>query len=100
MTVAAAGRTATLRGVRPAATASTPVAEPVADFVPPPALPTPPPPTADSRAGTRGADEEEEVPFFRKVLAHHATEDSGGYGPNWSGVDDYDIPTVLRKQMD
>ena len=24
----------------------------------------------------------------------------GGYGPNWSGVDDFDIPTVLRKQMD
>lgn len=26
--------------------------------------------------------------------------DPGGYGPNWSAVDDYDIPTVLRKQMD
>ena len=87
--------------VRPQAAATTPHAEPLADFVPPPALPTPPPPTVDSRAaGARGADEEEEVPFFRKVLAHHATEDSGGYGPNWSGVDDYDIPTVLRKQMD
>jgi cell division protein FtsZ len=44
--------------------------------------------------------EREGVPFFRKVLAQHAGEDSGGYGPNWSGVDDYDIPTVLRKQMD
>ena len=27
-------------------------------------------------------------------------EDPGGFGPNWSNVDDYDIPTVLRKQMD
>ncbi len=27
-------------------------------------------------------------------------DDPGGYGPNWSNVDDYDIPTVLRKQMD
>ena len=42
----------------------------------------------------------DEVPFFRRVLAENAAEDSGGYGPNWSGVDDYDIPTVLRKQMD
>ena len=40
------------------------------------------------------------VPFYRKVLAQQAAEDSGGFGPNWSGVDDYDIPTVLRKQMD
>jgi cell division protein FtsZ len=46
------------------------------------------------------AEEPEEVPFFRKVLAQNTNEDSGGYGPNWSGVDDYDIPTVLRKQMD
>ncbi|MFP3941266.1 MAG: cell division protein FtsZ [Thermoanaerobaculia bacterium] len=43
---------------------------------------------------------EPEVPFYRKVLAHRQTEDSGGFGPNWSNVDDYDIPTVLRKQMD
>ncbi len=45
-------------------------------------------------------DPEPEVPFYRKVLAHKQTEDSGGFGPNWSNVDDYDIPTVLRKQMD
>ena len=51
-------------------------------------------------AHTAAADEDDEVPFFKKVLAQHAMEDSGGYGPNWSGVDDYDIPTVLRKQMD
>lgn len=42
---------------------------------------------------------EPEVPFYRKVLAH-GHEDNGGFGPNWSNVDDYDIPTVLRKQMD
>jgi cell division protein FtsZ len=46
------------------------------------------------------AQTETEVPFYRKVLAHRHTEDSGGFGPNWSNVDDYDIPTVLRKQMD
>ena len=40
------------------------------------------------------------VPFYRKVLAQNQPEDPGGYGPNWSNVDDYDIPTVLRKQMD
>ena len=27
-------------------------------------------------------------------------DDPNGFGPNWSNVDDYDIPTVLRKQMD
>ncbi|HUF78712.1 MAG TPA: cell division protein FtsZ [Thermoanaerobaculia bacterium] len=43
---------------------------------------------------------EPEVPFYRKVLAHRQGEDPGGFGPNWSNVDDYDIPTVLRKQMD
>jgi cell division protein FtsZ len=44
--------------------------------------------------------EEPEVPFYRKAMAHDMGNDSGGYGPNWSNVDDYDIPTVLRKQMD
>jgi cell division protein FtsZ len=44
--------------------------------------------------------EEEHVPFYRKVIAHARGEDPHGYGPNWSNVDDYDIPTVLRKQMD
>jgi cell division protein FtsZ len=44
--------------------------------------------------------EEEHVPFYRKVIAHARGEDGGGFGPNWSNVDDYDIPTVLRKQMD
>ncbi|MEM7480440.1 MAG: cell division protein FtsZ [Acidobacteriota bacterium] len=46
------------------------------------------------------AAEAPEVPFYRKAIAHNRGDDSGGYGPNWSSVDDYDIPTVLRKQMD
>ncbi len=45
-------------------------------------------------------DSQEEIPYFRKVLAQSQPDDPGGYGPNWSNVDDYDIPTVLRKQMD
>jgi cell division protein FtsZ len=56
---------------------------------------------ADAPAGTRPAEGAAEVPFYRKVLAQSGrTEDPGGFGPNWSNVDDYDIPTVLRKQMD
>jgi hypothetical protein len=43
---------------------------------------------------------EEKIPFYRRVLAHHGNDDPGGFGPNWSGVDDFDIPTVLRKNMD
>ena len=43
-------------------------------------------------------EQDEEVPFYRKAIAH-PHEDSG-FGPNWREVDDYDIPTVLRKQMD
>ena len=43
----------------------------------------------------------EKVPFYRKLVAQGTRgDDPGGFGPNWSGVDDYDIPTVLRKQMD
>jgi len=47
-------------------------------------------------------EEEEHVPFYRKVIAHArgGGDDPKGYGPNWQSVDDYDIPTVLRKQMD
>ena len=41
-----------------------------------------------------------DVPFYRKVIAQGRGDDPGGFGPNWSNVDDYDIPTVLRKQMD
>ncbi|REJ74324.1 MAG: cell division protein FtsZ [Acidobacteria bacterium] len=57
---------------------------------------------AEERRGAErpAAPREEEVPFYKKVIAHTHPEDPGGFGPNWSNVDDYDIPTVLRKQMD
>ncbi|MGH9365273.1 MAG: cell division protein FtsZ [Thermoanaerobaculia bacterium] len=45
------------------------------------------PPTA--ARGTRSAP----APFLRG-------DDSGGFGPNVSSRDDFDIPTVLRRQMD
>lgn len=51
----------------------------------------------EAAAEEKGIDE---IPFYRKVVAHTHGEDPGGFGPNWSNVDDYDIPTVLRKQMD
>jgi hypothetical protein len=54
----------------------------------------------DGMATEEPEEQEERVPFYRKVLAHHHDRDRGGFGPNWSAVDDYDIPTVLRKQMD
>jgi cell division protein FtsZ len=54
----------------------------------------------DGMAGEEREEPQERVPFYRKVLAHHHDRDKGGFGPNWSAVDDYDIPTVLRKQMD
>jgi cell division protein FtsZ len=41
-----------------------------------------------------------ELPFYRKAFAQARGDDPNGFGPNWSNVDDYDIPTVLRKQMD
>jgi len=41
-----------------------------------------------------------DVPFYRKAVANQRGDDPNGFGPNWSSVDDYDIPTVLRKQMD
>ncbi len=55
--------------------------------------------------GTRETAEERtdgptEIPFYRKAIAHNRGDDPGGFGPNWSSVDDFDIPTVLRKQMD
>jgi cell division protein FtsZ len=56
------------------------------------------------RERTEQRDEPEksaaEVPFYRKAIAHLRGDDPNGFGPNWSNVDDYDIPTVLRKQMD
>ena len=45
-------------------------------------------------------DNEADLPFYRKALAQRHADDPGGYGPNWSNIDDFDIPTVLRKQMD
>ncbi|MCP4663530.1 MAG: cell division protein FtsZ, partial [bacterium] len=59
---------------------------------PPPPEPAPQPPQAEESSA--------EIPFYRKVIAQSQPNDPGGYGPNWSNVDDYDIPTVLRKQMD
>jgi cell division protein FtsZ len=46
------------------------------------------PPTA-ARSSTRAV----QPPFMRG-------DDSGGFGPNVSSRDDFDIPTVLRRQMD
>jgi cell division protein FtsZ len=64
-------------------------------------------PAAPGAAAPPAAPQREEpetspadVPFYRKAIAHARPEDPNGFGPNWSNVDDYDIPTVLRKQMD
>jgi cell division protein FtsZ len=54
----------------------------------------------DLAAPAQVKKEREDFPFYRKVMAQSQREDPGGYGPNWSNVDDFDIPTVLRKQMD
>jgi cell division protein FtsZ len=61
-----------------------------------------PAPAGRSASPSEGKrDEGGETPFYRKVLAQGSRgDDPGGFGPNWSNVDDYDIPTVLRKQMD
>jgi cell division protein FtsZ len=69
--------------------------------MPPEPVHTTVPVPAPARArGPEPEEKPEEIPFYRKVLAHARGEDPGGYGPNWSNVDDFDIPTVLRKQMD
>lgn len=69
--------------------------------LPPEPVQTSMPAPAPARArGPEPEEKSEEIPFYRKVLAHARGEDPGGYGPNWSNVDDFDIPTVLRKQMD
>jgi cell division protein FtsZ len=57
-----------------------------------------PPPAAPQREEPEASPAD--VPFYRKAIAHARPEDPNGFGPNWSNVDDYDIPTVLRKQMD
>ena len=45
-------------------------------------------------------EEPQDLPFYRKAIAQARDEDPNGFGPNWSNVDDFDIPTVLRKQID
>ena len=57
-------------------------------------------PAAPAPSAEEPVEEREEIPFYRKVIAQTRGEDPGGFGPNWSNVDDFDIPTVLRKQMD
>jgi len=78
-------------------------------YAPPPApTPAPSPRFAPSPIAAKPAPPEppaaepaEKVPFYKKVLAGATrSDDPSGYGPNWSQVDDYDIPTILRKQMD
>ncbi len=61
-----------------------------------------PSPLFDEPLDTPAATQEEsdDIPFYRKVIAQAQSDDPNGYGPNWSNVDDFDIPTVLRKQMD
>ncbi len=61
----------------------------------------PSPPRAEARLAEHELDEADaDMPFYRKALAQRHADDPGGYGPNWSNIDDFDIPTVLRKQMD
>lgn len=45
-------------------------------------------------------EKQEKIPFYKKALAHMQGDDPEGFGPNWKSVDDYEIPTVLRKNMD
>jgi cell division protein FtsZ len=84
---AAAGAGAAAGGSGPAAGPARPGA---------PGAAAPPAPPQREEPETSPAD----VPFYRKAIAHARPEDPNGFGPNWSNVDDYDIPTVLRKQMD
>ena len=55
---------------------------------------------AASEASAAGDGDSDESGFRDRLLAERHEIDPGGYGPNWRNVDDYDIPTVLRKQMD
>jgi cell division protein FtsZ len=74
--------------------------QPLTEFTPVQAQPQPATQVQPAPTGSESEEQSEEIPFYRKVLAHARGEDPGGYGPNWSNVDDFDIPTVLRKQMD
>jgi cell division protein FtsZ len=75
----------------------------------PVAVPAPAPAPSLANLPVRGEREEQreeaekapvDMPFYRKAIANVRGDDPNGFGPNWSNVDDYDIPTVLRKQMD
>src|SRR5215210_5151623 len=69
-------------------------------------VPAPAPSLANVQVREREEQREEaekapvDMPFYRKAIANVRGDDPNGFGPNWSNVDDYDIPTVLRKQMD
>jgi cell division protein FtsZ len=103
VTVIATGFRYAGEAARPAAT--TAPGWPVTAPAPAPATraATPPPargfaPAAEPEPAAPANDK---VPFYRKVLAGATrSDDPNGFGPNWSNVDDYDIPTILRKQMD
>jgi cell division protein FtsZ len=89
---------------RPAAAFERPAVERSRAAAPPaPARPAPAPvaPLAAAPAAKEEPDASPaDMPFYRKAIAHSRNDDPNGFGPNWSNVDDYDIPTVLRKQMD
>ncbi|HEX4956141.1 MAG TPA: cell division protein FtsZ [Thermoanaerobaculia bacterium] len=99
VTVIATGFDPTSASLRPSLSPPRPRA------VPQMAQPTPlraasPLPPRSEPARAEPEENPADVPFYRKAMAHGRGDDSGGFGPNWSNVDDYDIPTVLRKQMD
>jgi cell division protein FtsZ len=86
------------RGVDDRPRAQMPVSMPVSRPAPVVSVPSFTPAAAPER--DEPEREQIDVPFYRKAIAHGRGDDPGGFGPNWSNVDDYDIPTVLRKQMD
>ena len=60
--------------------------------------------TGFDRAESDVSTTEEELPPGRRFPSGRAPflrgDDSGGFGPNASSREDFDIPTVLRRQMD
>jgi len=60
--------------------------------------------TGFDREETQAEEREEEPRGFVSARAGKAPflrgDDSGGFGPNVSSRDDFDIPTILRRQMD
>jgi cell division protein FtsZ len=66
-----------------------------------PAAASAPPAPGKSPAAEPAPEPEGRTPWMKRVLAGGTrSDDPGGFGPNWSNVDDYDIPTILRKTMD